>query len=298
MQTTPSSIQIFVKTLLGNTVTLDVNPSDTTIAVKAYLREKTGFPTQTLRLIFGGKQLRDSCTLQQHGIGWGSTLQLFGSLFGGIRLFHCTSESNAASIRRNGFRCGSSGIVGGGIYSAMSAQDAIRKAHANGAVLTCDVDLGRVHDVGFDGDRSLNLSRIRKLGCDSVRIPRNGEPGTEYCVYEPARVRLVGEHGSPDTQSHQVGASADAQAYDGYQAQERADYLANGGNFLQNGCFDFSGDDEQGRTYFCHACNGSYHPAHVYTCPCPPLPAKVLAQMEANRKKGLPRWTGKKGLRF
>jgi hypothetical protein len=82
-----------------------------------------------------------------------------------------------------------------------------------------------------------------------------------------------------------VGARADAQAYDGYQAQERAVYLANGGKFLENGCFDFSGDE--GRTYFCHACNGSYHPAHVYTCPCPPLPARVLAQMKANRKKGL-----------
>jgi hypothetical protein len=266
MQTTPSSIQIFVKTLSGNTVTLNVNPSDTTIAVIAYLRDKTGFPTQTLRLIFAGKQLRDSCTLQQHGIGWCSTLQLSGSLFGGIRLFHCTSESNAASIRRNGFHCGSSGIVGGGIYFAMSAQDAIRKAHANGAVLTCEVDLGRVHDVGFDGDRSLNLSRIRKLGCDSVRIPRNGEPGTEYCVYEPARVRLVGEHGSPNTQSHQVDASACRYVGDAYNAQERADYHANGGKFLQNGCFDFSG----GRTYFCHRCNGAYHPAHVFGCP--PMP--------------------------
>lgn len=266
MQTTLSSIQIFVKTLSGNTTTLDVNPSDTTIAVKAYLRDKTGFPTQTLRLIFAGKQLRDSCTLQQHGIGWCSTLQLSGSLFGGIRLFHCTSESNAASIRRNGFHCGSSGIVGGGIYFAMSAQDAIRKANANGAVLTCEVDLGRVHDVGFDGDRSLNLSRIRKLGCDSVRIPRNGEPGTEYCVYEPARVRLVGEHGSPDIQSHQVGASADAQAYDDYHGNGSWDQLAPAGQ-RKFACTRRQFEAGK-RTLFCHRCNGYYHGSDVRGCNC------------------------------
>ncbi len=262
MQTMSSSNQIFVQMLPGNTITLDVNPSDTAVAVKAYLHDRTGFSTQSLRLIFAGKQLRDSCTLEQHGIGWGSTLQLSGALCGGVRLFHCTSESNAASIMRNGFHCGSSGIVGGGIYFAMSAQDAIRQAHAKGTVLACDVELGRVHDVGFDGDRTLNLSRIRQLGCDSVRIPRNGEPGTEYCVYEPARVRLVGEHGSPNIRSHQAGANADDQAYDDYHGVGSWDQLS---PFGQRKFACARRKFEAGeRSLSCHRCN-----EHILQLRCP-----------------------------
>ncbi len=110
---------------------------------------------------------------------------------GGTLLYHCTSECSAAAIKRDGFRCGARGIVGGGIYFAVSIKDAMRKAHQKGVVLQCKVDLGRVHDVTFNGDTSLNLARINQLGCDSVRVARNG---TEYCVYEPSRVRVIGEH--------------------------------------------------------------------------------------------------------
>jgi hypothetical protein len=112
----------------------------------------------------------------------------------GALLYHCTSECSAAAIKRNGFRCGARGIVGGGIYFAVSIKDAVRKAHHKGVVLECKVDLGKVHDVSFQGDTTLNLARIKQLGCNSVRVHRNGEPGTEYCVYEPSRVRVIGEH--------------------------------------------------------------------------------------------------------
>jgi len=112
----------------------------------------------------------------------------------GMQLYHCTSQCSASAIKRNGFRCGTSGIVGGGIYFAVSVKDAIRKAHQKGVVLQCRVDVGRVYDVGFNGDISLNLTRINRLGYNSVRIARNGEPGTEYCVYEPSRVSVIGEH--------------------------------------------------------------------------------------------------------
>lgn len=38
-------MHIFVKTLSGNTITLDVEPSETILAVKAKLQDKGGFPT-------------------------------------------------------------------------------------------------------------------------------------------------------------------------------------------------------------------------------------------------------------
>jgi hypothetical protein len=111
-----------------------------------------------------------------------------------MRLFHCTSKANARKIMAEGFRCGYSGLVGGGIYFAESVHHASRKAHEHGVVLVCDVDLGRVMTVGFNGDPNLRISRLKAVGYDSVRIPRNG---TEYCVYEPHRVRVVGRRNDP-----------------------------------------------------------------------------------------------------
>ena len=103
-------------------------------------------------------------------------------------LYHCTSEQNQISIQRNGFRCGSSGLAGGGIYFAETAEDARRKAHQTGVVLKCEVELGKVQKLGFHGDESLHGSRLKEMGCDSVSIARKG---TEYCLYEPQRVAVV-----------------------------------------------------------------------------------------------------------
>ena len=88
-----------------------------------------------------------------------------------MRLYHCTSYANARKITAEGFRCGHSGLAGGGIYFAESVDDASRKAHEHGVVLVCDVDLGRVMTVGFNGDPNLRISRLKAIGYDSVRIP-------------------------------------------------------------------------------------------------------------------------------
>jgi large subunit ribosomal protein L40e len=192
--------QIFVRTLYGNTITIDVQPTDTIATVKAKIARKdsTHLHKQHARLAFGGKQLQDSRLLSEYGIDRDCTLHLSGRLLGGTRLYHCTTKSNAASIRRSGFRCGSSGMAGGGIYFAESIDDASRKAQSQGVVLECEVNLGRVKHVSSSGDNSLNLSVLNREGYDSVCIPRNG---TEYCVYDPSRIRVTGEHRDPRASS-------------------------------------------------------------------------------------------------
>ena len=85
-------MQLFVKTLTGDTFTINVDPTDTIDIVKAKIQDKGGYLFDDQRLIWAGKGLEGWKTLADFNIQNEHTIHLIMRLRGGMRIFESLSD--------------------------------------------------------------------------------------------------------------------------------------------------------------------------------------------------------------
>eukprot|EP00347_Sterkiella_histriomuscorum_P006632 403352030 len=80
-------VQIFVRTLTGKTITIEVELDDTIECIRAKIQDKPGMPPDHIRLVFGGKKLQDGKILSDYGLQKESTIHMVLRLRGGMQIF-------------------------------------------------------------------------------------------------------------------------------------------------------------------------------------------------------------------
>jgi hypothetical protein len=191
--------QVFVKTLTGKTIALNVESFASIAHIKHLIQVHEGVPCAMQRLLFENKLLQNDRALADYGIEQDATLRLQPGFrpiqqqhmcTEDVLAYHGTSPDSAAAIEQHGFQASTGGLLGAGVYVS---RDLTMASRYGPVVLELRVSLGNTLRVDWMGHpKQLTW---HDHGFDSAWVPPNcGMVSSEleqHCVWDPTRVRVV-----------------------------------------------------------------------------------------------------------
>uniref|UniRef100_A0AC35FUZ3 Ubiquitin-like domain-containing protein n=1 Tax=Panagrolaimus sp. PS1159 TaxID=55785 RepID=A0AC35FUZ3_9BILA len=185
--------QIFVKSLTGKTITLEVESGFTTGKIKAMICEKEGIPPVQQRLLFAGIELDNGYTLKNYNIQRESAVLLVLRLRGGgFSVYHIDSEFFDPKFHYD-FRKlddnGQSFVRGGKKYTrpigSMRYAIKVTGKYSDNKWLGCTGNDEDEWPVAYHGTEESNTFNITKDGFDLSKCKRFAYGRGIYCTPDP-----------------------------------------------------------------------------------------------------------------